>query len=570
MLKISKKIKIFALVGALSLGMAMPETMVFATQNNQNQTVSRVEESITNDEKSYLLHKLEKQYSYLKITYLLSDETKAKMEKVYNDGVGFIKRNNLPYSDMLAYEAKFEEELNELATENNTNTNLMLSNLVPVTTARYGEETFVVLSLINLGKTNMRNVVITPEVGTTRETWPFEIQNAYDAKSIEGIECASSIEEANKKRMDIGWTFKVREDVLNGCYPLKFNAKYFCEDGTSGETKITTYINIIGKDPKKSLEEAFEDDEDDLNLSSPRVIVTGYTTEPEVVFAGSVFKLTISLQNTSSKVDIENVLFKLSSLATSGAGSNSESYEPFLPTSGSNSVFVEKIAAGETYELNIEMKAKADLSQKPYVLNVNAEYFYGKGKEGSGSAEVSIPVKQESKMDTGTVEVVPEYINVGNQSNIMFSIFNTGKTILYNVKVNYESDAIESGVTYIGNLAPGNTGNVDSMVTGIAQGDGQVMAVITYEDESGNETRVEKAINLQVDEMIIEEFPGDIMPEEFENPEENEGGISKVVIIVASIVAAVVVLIVIIVIIKKKRNKKKQKEDIDLLDEDDL
>lgn len=173
-------------------------------------------------------------------------------------------------------------------------------------------------------------------------------------------------------------------------------------------------------------------------------------------------------------------------------------------------------------------------------------------------------------MDTGTVEVVPEYINVGNQSNIMFSIFNTGKTILYNVKVNYESDAIESGVTYIGNLAPGSTGNVDSMVTGIAQGDGQVMAVITYEDESGNETRVEKAINLMVEEMIIEEFPGDFMPEEFENPEETEGGISKVVIIVASIVAAVIVLIVVIIIIKKKRNKRKQKEDIDLLDEDDL
>ena len=84
------------------------------------------------------------------------------------------------------------------------------------------------------------------------------------------------------------------------------------------------------------------------------------------------------------------------------------------------------------------------------------------------TASVSIPVKQEAKMDTGTAEIMPESIAVGEQSNIMFSVFNTGKTTLYNVKVTYESDAIDSGISYLGNLDPGATGNVDSMVTGIA------------------------------------------------------------------------------------------------------
>ena len=115
--------------------------------------------------------------------------------------------------------------------------------------------------------------------------------------------------------------------------------------------------------------------------------------------------------------------------------------------------------------MSIEMEAKSDLAQKPYVLTVNMKYDTDEEINKTDTASVSIPVKQEAKMDTGTAEIMPESIAVGEQSNIMFSVFNTGKTTLYNVKVTYESDAIESGISYLGNLDPGATGNVDSMVT---------------------------------------------------------------------------------------------------------
>ena len=164
-------------------------------------------------------------------------------------------------------------------------------------------------------------------------------------------------------------------------------------------------------------------------------------------------------------------------------------YAAFLPTSGSSSVYVEKIAPGQTYEMTIEMEVKSDLAQKPYVLNVNMQYEDEEYQEYTDKANVSIPIKQEAKIDTGSADIMPESIAVGEQSNVMFSVFNTGKTTLYNVKVSYESDTVESGITYLGNIAPGATGNVDSMVTGIApdMGEGIVKAVITYEDEAGNE-----------------------------------------------------------------------------------
>ena len=181
-----------------------------------------------------------------------------------------------------------------------------------------------------------------------------------------------------------------------------------------------------------------------------------------------------------------------------------------------------------------------------------------------------MPIKQEAKLDTGTAEIMPESIAVGEQSNVMFSIFNTGKTTLFNVKVNYESDTVDSGVTYLGNIAPGNTGNVDSMLTGIApdMGDGIVKAVITYEDEAGNETRYEKDLNLSVYEMTFDEGMMEDIPME---PVEDENAQKKVPLVaIIGIVAAVVAVIVIItVVISKKRKAKKHQEDMDLLDGDD-
>jgi len=183
-------------------------------------------------------------------------------------------------------------------------------------------------------------------------------------------------------------------------------------------------------------------------------------------------------------------------------------------------------------------------------------------------------VKQEAKMDVGTAEIMPGSIAVGEQSNVMFSIFNTGKTTLYNVKVIYESETVESGMTYIGNLAPGATGNVDSMLTGIApdMGDGTVLAVVTYEDEAGNETRYEVPIALLVYEDYMEEevwndYPmeGDMsyMGEEVPAESGNAG-----VFIIVGIVAVIVIIIVVVIVVKKKKAAKQRKEELDLLDED--
>ena len=560
-----KKFKSLLIVMVATLLLCGNTMMVCAEENSDgnNNYGSPSDEYASDEWKNQIRGELNRYYSDLKLRYNMTDEKLKRMDKIYNSAMSYMQNAALTMSELTSYESEVEGYLGEIAKENTAGTEkfLMLSNEVPILDTKYGEQTFVVLSLINLGKTDITDVVVTPTVSNDRTKWPFDINQAYDAQCIQIIQAADNTEDAYNRRMDIGWYFNVRQDVLTGCYPLTFHATYY-QNGALVETDITTYINVKGAKPNETLIK----DENKQN-SNPRIIVTGYRTEPETVYAGSIFNLTVSVKNTSQQTTVKNVLFNME--ATVEGKDADATYAAFLPTSGSSSVYTEQIAPGQTYEMSIEMEAKSDLSQKPYVLTVNMKYDTDEQINLSDTAKVSVPIKQEAKIDTGTAEIVPESIAVGEQSNVMFSVFNTGKTTLYNVKVTYESETVESGITYLGNIAPGATGNVDSMVTGILPdaGEGIVKAVVTYEDESGNESRIEKDLNLYVYEMVMED--PSMMEDMTMEPEEPENkGIPVVAII--GILVVLIIVIVVIVILMKKRKAKKHKEDMDLLDEDDV
>ena len=183
------------------------------------------------------------------------------------------------------------------------------------------------------------------------------------------------------------------------------------------------------------------------------------------------------------------------------------------------------------------------------------------------TASVSVPVKQKDKMEISSPEIMPESIDVGGQANIMFSIYNTGKTQLYNVMVRFKGDSIEETECFVGNVAAGATGSVDTMLTGIAatMDDGTLIAEITYENQSGESLTVEKEYTLFVNEFMPGDdifVDGDMGMGEMEEPKSNNlplmiGGI--VAVLAAGGAAA-------FVIIKKKKAKLQdllEGEDID-------
>ena len=434
---------------------------------------------------------------------------------------------------------------------------LIVGDCVPTPTASYGQKVHVILPIYNMGVETVTNLVITPTVSTKAEEWPFRLDTVGLVQCVDYIPPSPNKDVAYANRREVEWDLVLRDDVLTGYYRLEFNVSYY-RNNSIETANLYTYINAKGAPGSGSL-----DSSDSEKSSNPRIIVTGFETDPKEVYAGDTFNLTIHVQNTSKRTAVNNVMFSLEA-ASEGTDENT-TYSAFLPTSGSSTVFMDSIGAQQSADIKIEMSAKADLVQKPYVLEVKSEYEDSQNNQYSSSSNVSIPIKQVAKFDVSTIDVMPESINVGGESNVMFSIYNSGKTTLYNVQVAFVGDSVSGGDAFLGKIESGGTGNVDSMVTGAqpTMDEGIIKAVISYEDEAGNKTEVEKELTLFVQEDMMGDMMDYDMVEGMEDEEKSNPKWLIVVIVLVLIILAVTGIIVFINIKKKKKSQAELNEDLD-------
>ena len=419
------------------------------------------------------------------------------------------------------------------------------------TTANAGQYCEIAVPLVNLGETDVENVVITPVLSSDVTVWPFDIEKTDYSQVCEELE-AGSDDTVLKRKHTFRWTLRTRDDAVTGYTKLTFNVTYNEADGSKGSVALDYYVNVNGVEPEET----------NGKLSTPRVIVTGFTTTPEEVYAGDTFKLTLNLKNTSKETAVQNMLFDIQGTQEGTDANNT--YAAFLPTAGSSTIFVDSIAANSTKSISIELKSKADLAQKPYVVTVNMEYEDSKANPFTETASVSVPIKQEAKVDLSSIQVMPEAIEIGREANVMFSIYNVGKTKLYNVNVKFVADSISGGETFIGNMDPGATGNVDAYLVGqtMTADDGTVKILIAYEDEEGKESVIEKTMTLFVNEPFYPEMYDDPMMEGMVEEQKSFPWWGYAIIGAAVVGGAAAAVLV---VKKKKKAKKLAEEEMELI-----
>ena len=560
MKKLAKFFVLTLLAGVLMFGSA---AKVYAGFDVTYLVTKNEAEKANDDDRAAAYAYLVDHMNTLKKLYDLSPEGCKRMNEVFYQANIFIAENDMTVGQLVAYVNEVETNLTQAAQSNVKGAEkfLFITNNTAIPTASYGQSVNVGFSVVNLGKALMQDVIITPVVDTDVSKWPFDIIQAEDVRKVFRLEPVQDPAREAEFAQPVSWNFRVSKDALTGTYPIKFHAKYY-RDGEIEETDLISYIDINGAPGSGHLNEGTSPDG---KTSTPRIIVTGFTTDPGEVYAGDTFMLTITVQNTASATAVSNIQFDLKA-AKEGAGESA--VEAFLPTSGSATIFVKQIPAGGTTDLSIEMTARSDLTQKPYVVDLDASYEDEKNTPDTASTSVSIPIKQKARVDTGDAEILPAAIEVGGSSNIMFPIYNKGKTTLYNVSVEFEGESISGGSSFLGKIEPGATGNVDATVTGIAEttDDGTILAKISYEDESGIVTVIEKELILYVmmsnyDEGMIDY--GDWDEGMMEEPKRFPWAI-----VIGGVAAIAVIGTVVAVVLSKNKKKKALQRELDSLDDD--
>lgn len=432
------------------------------------------------------------------------------------------------------------------------------------------------LNVENQGSVDAKNVKVTPIIEDAAN-WPFEIDQMNNEVLVGDIPAGQSMEGAAK------WEgLKVRSDVESKSYRLDFLISW--DDGEKPyQANKYVYVKTTAKpvsEPEQSAPETPDPGDggsydggisnndpviagggESGNASVPRVIVTGFSTDPGAVNAGGDFKLIVHLKNTSSKTAVSNMLFDLQA-PSSGTEAAAEA-PAFLPSSGSSSIYLDSIPAGGTRDISIDLNARADLVQKPYSIAMSMRYEDNNAIQYESSSSLAIPVKQAARFEFSDLEIAPEAVAVGEEANITCSLYNTGRIKLYNVKVKFQGEGIDSKEVFLGNVDSGATGSIDGIVTATQEsaGDQKFKMVVTYEDESGKVSTAEKEFTMQI---TPEQLPMD-MSQMTDVPAEK--GLPVIPIIIGLIVVAAVVVTVFMIRRKKKRIESVEEED--LLDEVD-
>ena len=398
----------------------------------------------------------------------------------------------------------------------------------------------------NKRETTAQDITISMGLSEDNTKFPFEINDGNYDRTYDRIQPGESV--------SAHYSMAIRKDSYTGYYPIKFTITFrLSSEGDLHTEENTFFVHVVSKDKEDDLR-----DFDANDRTKARVIVDSYRTEPADVYAGEEFDLILSMKNASSAVPASNILFNLESEKVSDSA-------VFTTESVTASKVVNSLAPGESTEVRVRFTAKAGVDQRSYGITVKEKYDSPEFKNAEESIIVDIPVKQYARLSTSNMDVMPDSMTVGSESNVMFGINNTGKVVLYNVTVNFEADSIKPTDYYVGNIKPGETGNVDTMLSGIAAtaDDGTVHVIINYEDENGQPAEpVEKELTLLVEEEVQEDWNMDV-PEDMDVSGQPASGANNKLLLAGGGVAFVAVIAAIVFAVKfiKKRKEAKQQKD---------
>ena len=410
----------------------------------------------------------------------------------------------------------------------------------PTPSANYSEVMNFDVNVRNTGYKTAYDVRVDMELSEDIAKFPFEINDGNYDRQMGNMNPDQTVA--------VPFSMAVREKAKSGYYPIKFKIRYReNENGNfAAPVEDTFYVRVYGKDEDDSLDSEAGENE----RTKARIIVDSFETDPAEIYAGQDFTLKVRMKNASNSIVASNILFTFESETVSDS-------PVFTTVNGSNSVVVNSLAPGASDTLTIKFSSSPTAEQRSYTITINEQYDSPEFKNAKEAVKIAVGLKQEARLNTGTIEVMPDAISVGEESNVMFSINNTGKVMLYNVNAVFEADSIQKNEAYVGNIEPGKSGNVDTMINGIAptMDDGKVKLSITYEDENGKVSTVEKEIQLMVneDQSMDESNIDDTWNSDDVQPEPSTTDKLKHLAIPVGIVGVVLAAVILVVIRRKKK-----------------
>ena len=326
------------------------------------------------------------------------------------------------------------------------------------------------------------------------------------------------------------------EGVTEGTYQISFNVK--SDSGTS-VVKVNVYCRGIDTSSSSSSSSSSS------YKSKPKVIIESYQFEQSPIYAGDVVQLRLIVANTSSREAITNLQLDYS--CDGGA---------VIPApGGSSSIFLGTIDKNGARALTVNLQIAPDAEAKSQVLAVTLSYEGTKNRSDfEEKTSVNVPILQKARVRIND-PVVYDDPWVGSNVSIGVTLYNLGKSPLYNCMVDVVGDELTLEESYFGgNVASGSSMNADLSVIPNVGGDIEAKVRVTYEDVYGNQTEELLPLNMTVNEEMPAELASPGNAGELPSGQSAGGGIGWIFWVLGGLTVAAG-LVVLVIRLKKKRER---------------
>lgn len=342
------------------------------------------------------------------------------------------------------------------------------------------------------------NIKVAPKLSTSLDEFPFAIERVDYTVGYNGFINANQIIEF---QFDMRFADKVTAGVKKVDFTVTYERGWGSAEGSSTEScDVSLYVNVT-----KGYEAAGETPGGETTQTLPKLVVDSYSFSEEKIYAGETFTLTFTVRNTSNEEDTKSILVTMTNNADTGK---------LTPAEGSNTLYIDKLAKGESKTMTMSIATAPDTEAKAYEIKLDFEYEGTKTRpatlaKGESSASIPVTVMQKIRLKIDDPTVDGEAME-GESVPVYFSLYNMGRSPIYNCMVTVEGDGLSLEDSFFqGTVAAGNSMRADlSIITATpGQIDGEI--VISYEDS--------------LEEKMEERLPLSIFVNEGFNPDANGG-----------------------------------------------
>lgn len=419
--------------------------------------------------------------------------------------------------------------------------------IVPTAAGKNGGKVQVRLPLLCVDGP-VSNIKAVPKLSTSLDEFPFAIEQVDYTVGYNGMIGVNQIIEF---QFNLRFADKVTAGVKKVDFTITYDRGWASATGDSSEScDISLYVNVT-----RGYEAAGSEPGGETTAALPKIVVDSYSFSSDKIYAGEDFDLTFTVRNTSNEEDTKSILVTMTNNAETGK---------LTPAEGSNTLYIDKLAKGESKTMTMSIATAPDTEAKAYELKLDFDYEGAKTRpatlaKGASSASIPVTVLQKIRLKIDEPTVDGEAME-GESVPVYFSMYNMGRSSIYNCMVTVEGDGLSLEDSFFqGTVAAGSTMRADfSLITATpGQIDGEI--VITYEDSLEEKMEERLPLSLYVSEAYNPDmYPGEGDPNGMidtmggmEDPSAS-GGIPVWAWIVGGVVAAAAIVAVII-ILKKKR-----------------